>query len=130
MCCIKFFEKIITLAKQYKFYVVHDLAYSDIVFDGYSAPSILQVEGAKTLLSNFSLCQKVIIWLAGEWIYGGQFKLVSALKKLKVTTIMVLSTPIQVASIIALEGDQSCVSNIRDTYKKRRDVMIQGLSDI
>ena len=128
---VKFFEKIITLAKQYKFYVVHDLAYSDIVFDGYSAPSILQVEGAKDVAVEFFTMSKsynMAGWRIGFMV--GNSKLVSALEKIKSYHDYGAFTPIQVASIIALEGDQSCVSTIRDTYKKRRDVMIQGLSDI
>ena len=128
---VKFFAKIITLAKQYKFYVVHDLAYSDIVFDGYSAPSILQVEGAKDVAVEFFTMSKsynMAGWRIGFMV--GNSKLVSALEKIKSYHDYGAFTPIQVASIIALEGDQSCVSTIRDTYKKRRDVMIQGLSDI
>ena len=128
---VKFFEKIITLAKQYKFYVVHDLAYSDIVFDGYSAPSILQVEGAKDVAVEFFTMSKsynMAGWRIGFMV--GNSKLVSALEKIKSYHDYGAFTPIQVASIIALEGDQSCVSSIRDNYKKRRDVMIHGLSDI
>jgi alanine-synthesizing transaminase len=128
---VKFFEKIITLAKQYKFYVVHDLAYSDIVFDGYTAPSILQVEGAKDVAVEFFTMSKsynMAGWRIGFMV--GNSKLVSALEKIKSYHDYGAFTPIQVASIIALEGDQGCVSAIRDTYKKRRDVMIQGLSDI
>ena len=127
---VKFFEKIITLAKQYKFYVVHDLAYSDIVFDGYTAPSILQVEGAKDVAVEFFTMSKsynMAGWRIGFMV--GNSKLVSALEKIKSYHDYGAFTPIQVASIIALEGDQGCVSAIRDTYKKRRDVMIQGLSD-
>ena len=126
-----FFERVVALCQEYKLYVVHDLAYADIVFDGYRAPSILQVPGASEVAVEFFTLSKS--YNMPGWRVGfmtGNTKLVSALARLKSYFDYGTFTPIQVASILALEGPQDCVQNICDNYRKRRDVLVQGLNKI
>jgi alanine-synthesizing transaminase len=128
---LPFFEKIIAIAKEYGIYVVHDLAYADIVFDGYKAPSILQVPGAKDVAVEFFTLSKsysMAGWRVGFMV--GNRDLVAALGRMKSYHDYGTFTPIQVASIVALEGPQECVQTICSTYEKRRDVMVQGLHSL
>ncbi len=125
---LAFFEKVIAIAREHKIWVVHDLAYADIVFDGYVAPSILQVSGAKDIAVEFFTLSKS--YNMPGWRVGfmcGNEKLVGALAKLKSYFDYGTFTPIQVAAILALEGPQDCVEEIRRTYQKRRDVLCNGL---
>jgi alanine-synthesizing transaminase len=126
-----FFEKIIALARQHDILVVHDLAYADIVFDSYQAPSIMQVPGAREVAVEFFTMSKsynMAGWRIGFMV--GNKELVHALARMKSYHDYGSFTPIQVASIVALEGPQDCVAQIRSTYQKRRDVMAKGLHDI
>jgi alanine-synthesizing transaminase len=126
-----FFEKIIALARQHDILVVHDLAYADIVFDSYQAPSIMQVPGAREVAVEFFTMSKsynMAGWRIGFMV--GNKELVHALARMKSYHDYGSFTPIQVASIVALEGPQECVSQVRNTYQKRRDVMVKGLHDI
>lgn len=126
-----FFEKIIKITKEHEIWVVQDLAYADIVFDGYKAPSILQVEGAKEIaVEFFSLSKSYNMpgWRVGFMV--GNSTLVGALAKIKSYLDYGMFTPIQVAAIEALEGDQSCVKEISDMYQDRRDVLCGGLGSI
>jgi alanine-synthesizing transaminase len=128
---LAFFEKIVSLAKQHDILVVHDLAYADITFDGYRAPSIMQVPGARDIAVEFFTMSKsynMAGWRIGFMV--GNRELVHALARIKSYHDYGSFTPIQVASIVALEGPQDCVSQIRATYEKRRDVMAKGLHDI
>jgi alanine-synthesizing transaminase len=128
---IDFFEKIIALAKEHNIWVVHDIAYVDIVFDGYKAPSILQVEGAKDIAVEFFSMSKS--YNMPGWRVGfmcGDKELVSALARIKSYLDYGTFTPIQIAAIAALEGPQDCVREIADTYRKRRDVLCEGLNSI
>src|SRR5688500_4093552 len=128
---LPFFEKIIALAKQYDILVVHDLAYADITFDGYKAPSIMQVAGARDIAVEFFTMSKsynMAGWRIGFMV--GNPDLVNALARIKSYHDYGSFTPIQVASIVALEGPQECVASIRETYEKRRNVMVKGLHDI
>jgi alanine-synthesizing transaminase len=132
---LAFFEKIVALARQHSILVVHDLAYADIVFDGgwvnNCAPSIMQVPGARDLAVEFFTMSKsynMAGWRIGFMV--GNRELVHALARIKSYHDYGSFTPIQVASIVALEGPQDCVSQIRATYQKRRDVMVKGLHDI
>jgi alanine-synthesizing transaminase len=128
---LAFFEKIIALAKQHDILVVHDLAYADIVFDGYTAPSIMQVPGARDVAVEFFTMSKsynMAGWRIGFMV--GNKALVHALARIKSYHDYGSFTPIQVASIVALEGPQDCVETIRKTYQRRRDVMVKGLHDI
>ncbi|TAM46415.1 MAG: alanine transaminase [Gammaproteobacteria bacterium] len=125
---LDFFEKVIAVAKEHNIWVVHDLAYADIVFDGYQAPSILQVPGAKDIAVEFFTLSKS--YNMPGWRVGfmcGNRTLVAALAKLKSYFDYGTFTPIQIASIVALEGPQDCLTEIRDMYQKRRDVLCHGL---
>jgi alanine-synthesizing transaminase len=126
---LPFFERIVALAREYGIYVVHDLAYADIVFDGYKAPSILQVPGAKDVAVEFFTLSKsynMAGWRVGFMV--GNRDLVAALARIKSYHDYGTFTPIQVASIVALEGPQECVQQIAMTYQKRRDVLAAGLN--
>jgi alanine-synthesizing transaminase len=128
---LPFFEKTISLAKQHDILVVHDLAYADIVYDGYQAPSIMQVPGAREVAVEFFTMSKsynMAGWRIGFMV--GNKELVHALARIKSYHDYGSFTPIQVASIVALEGPQDCVEQIRKTYQRRRDVMVKGLHDI
>jgi alanine-synthesizing transaminase len=128
---LEFFEKIIVLAKEHNIWVVHDIAYVDIVFDGYVAPSILQVPGAKDIAVEFFSMSKS--YNMPGWRVGfmcGNKELVSALARIKSYLDYGTFTPIQIAAIAALEGPQDCVYEIADMYRKRRDVLCEGLNSI
>ncbi len=125
---LPFFEKIIDIARRHDIYVVHDLAYADITFDGYRAPSIMEVPGARDVAVEFFTMSKsynMAGWRVGFMV--GNRDLVSALARMKSYHDYGTFTPIQIASILALEGPQDCVHEIAMTYQKRRDVMVQGL---
>jgi alanine-synthesizing transaminase len=126
---LDFFEKIIEIAREHQIWVVQDLAYADIVFDGYVAPSILQVPGAKDVaVEFFSLSKSYNMpgWRVGFMV--GNPTLVHALTRIKSYLDYGTFTPIQVAAITALEDNQQCVAEIRDMYRNRRDVLCQGLN--
>jgi alanine-synthesizing transaminase len=128
---LAFFEKIVALARQHDILVVHDLAYADIVFDGYKAPSIMQVAGAREVAVEFFTMSKsynMAGWRIGFMV--GNRELVNALARIKSYHDYGSFTPIQVASIVALEGPQDCVEEVRSVYEKRRNVMVKGLHDI
>ena len=127
---LEFFERVVALARQHDILVVHDLAYADIVFDGWKAPSIMQVPGARDVAVEFFTMSKsynMAGWRVGYMV--GNKELVSALARIKSYHDYGTFTPIQVASIIALDGDQSCVEEIRATYQNRRDVLAKGLHE-
>jgi alanine-synthesizing transaminase len=126
-----FFERIVALARQHDILLVHDLAYADIVFDAYRAPSIMQVPGARDVAVEFFTMSKsynMAGWRIGFMV--GNRELVSALARIKSYHDYGSFTPIQVASIVALEGPQDCVLEVRATYEKRRNVMVKALHDI
>ena len=126
---LDFFEKVVAIAREHKIWVVHDLAYAEIVFDGYKAPSILQVPGAKDLAVEFYTLSKS--YNMPGWRVGfmcGNPTLVSALGRIKSYLDYGTFTPIQVAAIAALEGPQDCVEEIRQLYRSRRDVLCDGLN--
>jgi alanine-synthesizing transaminase len=126
---LDFFEKIIDIAKEHKIWVVQDLAYADLVYDGYKAPSILQVPGARDIaVEFFSLSKSYNMpgWRIGFAV--GNSTLIQALARIKSYLDYGMFTPIQVAGIAALEGPQDCVVSICDTYRNRRDVLCDGLN--
>jgi alanine-synthesizing transaminase len=126
---LEFFEKVVAIAREHGIWVIHDLAYADIVFDGYVAPSILQVPGAKEVaVESFSLSKSYNMpgWRVG--FMCGNLKLIAALARMKSYLDYGMFTPIQVAAITALEGPQECVGQIRDMYRSRRDVLCDGLT--
>ncbi len=125
---LSFFQKIVGIAREHGIWIVHDLAYADIVFDGYVAPSILQVPGAlEVAVEFFSLSKSYNMpgWRVG--FMCGNERLVQALARLKSYLDYGIFTPIQVAAILALEGPQDIVEDIRSTYEKRRDILCHGL---
>jgi len=128
---LPFFERLVGLAREHHVYVVHDLAYADIVFDGYKAPSILQVPGARDIAVEFFTMSKsynMAGWRVGYMV--GNRELVTALARMKSYHDYGMFTPIQVASIIALEGPQDCVETVRRVYQGRRDVLCSGMKAI
>ena len=127
---LDFFERVIAIAREHDILVVHDLAYADITFDGWKAPSIMQVPGAREVAVEFFTMSKsynMAGWRIGFMV--GNRDLVSALARIKSYHDYGTFTPIQVASIIALDGPQDCVEEIRQTYERRRDVMVRALHE-
>ncbi len=127
---LEFFERVIAIAREHDILVVHDLAYADITFDGWKAPSIMQVPGAREVAVEFFTMSKsynMAGWRIGFMV--GNADLVHALSRIKSYFDYGSFTPIQVASIIALDGPQDCVEEIRRTYEKRRDIMARGLQE-
>jgi len=125
---LEFFEKVVAIAKEHQIWVVHDLAYADIVFDGYKPPSIMEVPGAKEVAVEFFTLSKSYNmpgWRVGFMV--GNPKLVAALARIKSYLDYGMFTPIQVAAITALEGPQECVKEIADMYCSRRNVLCEGL---
>ena len=128
---LEFFEKVVAFAKEHNVMVVHDLAYADLVFDGYKAPSFLQVPGAKDIgVEFFSLSKSYNMpgWRVG--FCCGNREIVGALTKIKSYLDYGMFQPIQIASIIALNGPQECVSEICEVYRSRRDCLIDGLAKV
>ena len=128
---LHFFEQVVDIAREHKIWVVHDFAYADIVFDGYTAPSILQVPGATDVAVEFYSLSKS--YNMPGWRVGfmcGNKQLVAALGRMKSYLDYGMFTPIQIAAITALEGPQECVSTICGTYRKRRDVLCDGLNSL
>lgn len=127
---LSFFERIVALAREHNILVVHDLAYADITFDGYVAPSIMQVEGARDVAVEFFTMSKsynMAGWRVGFMV--GNQQLVNALARIKSYHDYGTFTPIQVASIAALEGPQDCVAEVVAQYQRRRDVLAKGLHE-
>lgn len=126
---LDFFAKVVAIAREHEIWVVHDLAYADIAFDGYVAPSILQVPGAKDVAVEFFTLSKS--YNMPGWRVGfmcGNHHLVSALARMKSYLDYGMFTPIQIAAITALEGPQDCVHEISEMYRSRRDVLCEGLN--
>ena len=132
MCVeLEFFERIVALAKKHDILVVHDLAYADITFDDFKPPSIMQVPGARDVAVEFFTMSKsynMAGWRVGFMV--GNKDLVHALGRMKSYHDYGTFAPIQIASIVALDGPQECVEEIRAKYQKRRDVIVKGLHDI
>ena len=126
---LDFLARVVAIAKEHDIWVVQDIAYADIVFDGYKAPSILQVPGAKDIaVEFFSLSKSYNMpgWRVGFMV--GNHELVSALARMKSYLDYGMFTPIQVAAIVALEQCDDEVEKIRDMYQVRRDVLCEGLN--
>src|SRR5207342_3692636 len=125
---LAFFERLIAIAREHQIYVVHDLAYADIVFDGYRAPSIMEVPGAREIAVEFFTLSKSYNmpgWRVGFMV--GNRELVAALGRIKSYHDYGTFAPIQIASIVALEGPQEPVRQICQIYQNRRDVLCKGL---
>ncbi|WP_322997342.1 alanine transaminase [Castellaniella sp.] len=127
---LSFFERVVALAKEHNILVVHDLAYADITFDGYVAPSIMQVPGARDVAVEFFTMSKsynMAGWRIGFMV--GNQELVNALARIKSYHDYGTFTPLQVAAIAALEGPQDCVTEVVAQYQSRRDVLAKGLHE-
>jgi alanine-synthesizing transaminase len=127
---LDFFERVVALARTHGIYIVHDLAYADITFDAYKSPSIMQVPGARDVAVEFFTMSKsynMAGWRIGFMV--GNRDLVNALARIKSYHDYGTFTPIQVASIAALEGPQECIEEIRLQYQRRRDVLAKGLHE-
>ena len=127
---LEFFERVVKLAREHNILVVHDLAYADICFDGYKAPSIMQVPGARDVAVEFFTMSKsynMAGWRVGFMV--GNKELVNALARIKSYHDYGTFTPIQVASIAALDGPQDCVTEVVQKYQNRRDVLCKGLHE-
>ena len=127
---LEFFERVVALAKRHDILVVHDLAYADIVFDGWKAPSIMQVPGARDVAVEFFTLSKsynMAGWRIGFMV--GNRDLCNALARIKSYHDYGTFTPIQVASVIALDGPQECVEEVRLKYQNRRNVLARGLQE-
>ncbi|ROO32271.1 aspartate aminotransferase [Salinisphaera orenii YIM 95161] len=128
---LEFFERIVEMAREYDLWIVQDLAYADLVFDGYRAPSILEVPGARDVaVECFSMSKSYNMpgWRIG--FMCGNATLIAALARMKSYLDYGMFTPVQVAAIAALNGPQDCVEEIRETYRVRRDILCDGLNDI
>ena len=122
-----FYERLVALAKKERFYIISDIAYGDITFDGYVTPSIMSVPGAKDVaVESFTLSKSYNMagWRVGFFV--GNKKLIGALQKIKSWLDYGMFTPIQVAATVALNGDQQCVKDIVDKYDHRQDVLIEA----
>ncbi len=125
---LAFLERLVAIAKQHQMWLVHDIAYGEITFDGYVAPSILQVDGAKDIAVEFYSLSKT--YNMPGWRVGfmcGNPTLVEALSRIKSYLDYGMFTPIQIAAIEALNGPQEVIDEVRATYKRRRDVLCEGL---
>ncbi len=128
---LDFFKRVVEVAREHQIWVVHDIAYAELVFDGYRAPSILQAPGAREVAVEFYSLSKTYNmpgWRVGFMV--GNRTLVAALARIKSYLDYGMFTPIQVAAIWALEGPQDCVDRIRETYRSRRDVLCDGLNGL
>ena len=128
---LNFFEDLVAFAKEHRLMIVHDLAYGDIVFDGYRAPSLLEVKGAKDVgVEFFSLSKSYNMpgWRVGFAL--GNAAMLTALARLKSYFDYGVFQPVQIASIIALNEDQECVRDTVEIYRKRRDALVNGLKRV
>ncbi len=124
-----FYERLVALAKKERFYIISDIAYADLTFDGYKTPSIFEVEGAKDVaVESFTLSKSYNMagWRVGFFV--GNQKLIGALQKIKSWFDYGMFTPIQVAATVALDGPQECLEEIIEKYRKRRDVLCDAFS--
>jgi alanine-synthesizing transaminase len=128
---LDFFSQVVDFARQNDIFVIHDFAYADLTFDGYSAPSFLQVPGAKEVgVEFFSMSKSYSMpgWRVGFCV--GNPKVVSALTRIKSYLDYGMFQPIQIAATVALNGPEECVRETVRTYLARRDVLVEGLNRI
>ncbi|EPC1830160.1 LL-diaminopimelate aminotransferase [Campylobacter coli] len=129
-CEKSFYERLVATAKKERFYIISDIAYADLTYDDYKTPSILEVEDAKDVaVETYTLSKSYNMagWRVGFTV--GNKRLVAALKKIKSWFDYGMYTPIQVAATIALDGDQSCVDEIRATYDKRMHILLEAFEN-
>ena len=128
MATLEFYKALVALAKQHEIFIISDLAYSEIYFDGNPPPSVLQVEGAKDITIEFTSMSKTYSMPGWRMGFGvGNPRLIKALTRMKSYLDYGAFTPIQVAATAALNGPQDCVEEMRNLYRERRDILIKGL---
>ena len=126
-----FFEKIVDFCREHDMIVIHDFAYADLVFDGYTPPSFLQIPGAKEIgVEFFTLSKSYSMpgWRVGFCV--GNPQLIAALRRIKSYLDYGMFQPIQIAAIIALNGPYDCVEEIVEIYRQRRDALVDGLNRV
>ncbi len=124
------YERLVAMAKQERFYIISDIAYAELCFDGFKTPSVLEVEGAKDVaVESYTLSKTYNMagWRVGFVV--GNKKIIQALQKIKSWIDYGIYTPLQIAATIALEGDQSCVEEIKGKYEKRMEVLIKSFGE-
>jgi alanine-synthesizing transaminase len=127
----EFFEKIVAFCSEHDIMVIHDFAYADLVFDGYTPPSFLQIPGAKEIgVEFFSLSKSYSMpgWRVG--FCAGNSRMIAALRRIKSYLDYGMFQPIQIAAIIALNGPDECVKEVVDIYRQRRDALVEGLNRV
>ena len=127
----EFFEKLVAFCREHDIMVVHDFAYADLVFDGYTPPSFLQIPGAKEIgVEFFSLSKSYSMpgWRVG--FCAGNSRMIAALRRIKSYLDYGMFQPIQIAAIIALNGPDECVKEVVEIYRQRRDALVEGLNRI
>lgn len=125
-----FYERLVALAKKERFYIISDIAYADLCYDGYETPSIMQVEGAKDVaVETYTLSKSYNMagWRIGFVV--GNTKIITALQKIKSWIDYGIYTPMQIAATVALDGDQKCVQEIKKKYEKRMEVLIKSFKE-
>ncbi len=125
----EFYTKLVAMAKKERFYIISDIAYGDITFNGYKTPSIMEVEGAiDVAVESFTLSKSYNMagWRVGFFV--GNTKLIGALQKIKSWLDYGMFTPIQVAATVALNGEQKCVEDITNKYNHRQNVLIEAFN--
>ncbi|MGH7771928.1 MAG: aminotransferase class I/II-fold pyridoxal phosphate-dependent enzyme [Candidatus Binatia bacterium] len=128
---LDFFQRIVRFAQEQELLVIHDLAYADITFDGYQPPSFLQIPGAKEIgIEFFSLSKSYNMpgWRVGFAV--GNQRMIHALARIKSYLDYGIFQPVQIAAIHALNGPQDCVEKVRETYRRRRDALVDGLDRV
>ena len=126
----EFYERLVAMAKQERFYIISDIAYAELCFDGFKTPSILEIPGAKDVaVESYTLSKTYNMagWRGGFVV--GNNKIIEALQKIKSWIDYGIYTPLQIASTIALDGDQSCVEEISGKYEKRMEVLIKSFKE-
>lgn len=125
-----FYERLVALAKKERFYVISDIAYADLCYDGYETPSIMQIDGAKDVaVETYTLSKSYNMagWRIGFVV--GNTKIITALQKIKSWIDYGIYTPMQIAATVALDGDQKCVQEIKKKYEKRMEVLIKSFKE-
>ena len=126
----EFYERLVAMAKQERFYIISDIAYAELCFDGFKTPSVLEVEGAKDVaVESYTLSKTYNMAGWGVGFVVGDKKIIQALQKIKSWIDYGIYTPLQIAATIALEGDQSCVEEIKGKYEKRMEVLIKSFGE-
>ncbi|TLD82232.1 LL-diaminopimelate aminotransferase [Helicobacter sp. MIT 05-5293] len=126
----EFYERLVAMAKEERFYIISDIAYAELCFDGFKTPSIFEVPGATDVaVESYTLSKTYNMagWRVGFLV--GNAKMIGALQKIKSWIDYGIYTPMQIASTVALDGDQSCIEEIKGKYEKRMEVLIKAFGE-